>query len=125
MTIPMKLNHDKDLSKRHKWTIEDVAKVIFIVSILAAIPLAIYCASDDENDRTSAPMEKPYVNYSVEQSKPGSKHQKIQYPTDTKENRLIKELDKGDYYDYSDYYDGLDGERSDIDYSEVRDYFED
>jgi len=43
----------------------------------------------------------------------------------SKENKLIDELYKEDYYDYSDYYDGLDGEFSDIDYNDVRDYFED
>jgi len=38
---------------------------------------------------------------------------------------LIDKLNGEDFYDYSDYYDGLDGEHSDIDYNEIRDYFED
>lgn len=41
------------------------------------------------------------------------------------ENKLIDELSKEDYYDIVDYYGGLDAEYSDIDYNEVRDYFED
>lgn len=43
----------------------------------------------------------------------------------SKENEMISKLSETDYYDYSDYYDGLDGEHSDIDFNEVRDYFED
>ncbi|MCQ2178601.1 MAG: hypothetical protein MJY91_00650 [Bacteroidales bacterium] len=43
----------------------------------------------------------------------------------SKENEMIDKLSETDYYDYSDYYDGLDGEHSDIDFNEVRDYFED
>ena len=46
-------------------------------------------------------------------------------PVQSKENQLIEELYKADYYDYSDYYGGLDGEHSEIDFNDVRDYFED
>ena len=38
----------KDTREKRKWTIEDVAKVIFLVSIIGAIFLAIF--SDDDND---------------------------------------------------------------------------
>lgn len=38
---------------------------------------------------------------------------------------MIDKLNGEDFYDYSDYYDGLDGEHSDIDYNDIRDYFED
>lgn len=38
---------------------------------------------------------------------------------------MIDKLNGEDFYDYSDNYDGLDGEHSDIDYNEIRDYFED
>lgn len=46
-------------------------------------------------------------------------------PIQSEENMMIDKLNGEDFYDYSDYYDGLDGEHSDIDYNEIRDYFED
>ena len=46
-------------------------------------------------------------------------------PIQSEENKMIDKLNGEDFYDYSDYYDGLDGEHSDIDYNEIRDYFED
>lgn len=46
-------------------------------------------------------------------------------PIQSEENKMIDKLGGEDYYDYSDYHDGLDGENSDIDYNEIRDYFED
>lgn len=46
-------------------------------------------------------------------------------PIQSEENKMIDKLNGEDFYDYSDYYDGLDGEHSDIDYDEIRDYFED
>ena len=46
-------------------------------------------------------------------------------PIQSKENALIENLSKTDFYEESDYYDGLDGEFNDIDYNEVVDYFAD
>lgn len=115
----------KDTREKRKWTIEDVAKVIFLVSIIGAIFLAIF--SDDDNDsyKPSVSTEYYHPEHSTVPSRSDQQRKQLHLPSDNKENRLINELDKGDYYDHSDYYDGLDGEHSDIDYNEVRDYFED
>ena len=68
-------------------------------------------------------MEDITDHNSLKQTSPGRKNPVI--PSQTKENQLIDELYSNDYYDYSDYYDGLDGEYSDIDFNDIRDYFED
>lgn len=41
----------------------------------------------------------------------------------SRENEMIDKLSGEDYYDCSDNNDGLDGDHSDIDFNEVRDYF--
>lgn len=46
-------------------------------------------------------------------------------PPVSKEDRLMEKLGDEDYYDHSDYNGGLDGEHSDMDYSEVDDYLRD
>ena len=46
-------------------------------------------------------------------------------PIQSEENKMIDRLNSDDCYDHSDYNDGLDGEYTDIDYNELRDYFED
>lgn len=115
----------KDTREKRKWTIEDVAKIIVLVSIIGAIFLAIFSDDDDEYYKPPVSTEYYYQEHSSVPSQSNQPRKNIHLPSDTKENRLINELDKDDYYDYSDYYDGLDGEHSDIDYNEVRDYFED
>ena len=115
----------KDTREKRKLTIEDVAKIIFLVSIIGAIFLAIFSDDDDDTYKPPVSTEHYHPEHSTAPGRPNQQRKHVHLPSDSKENRLINELDKGDYYDHSDYNDGLDGEHSDIDYNEIRDYFED
>ncbi len=115
----------KEIPKKRKWTTDDVIKIILLVSIIIFIILVIKNEKDAESNKPPIPTEYYQYEHSSEEIHSVPQSKTVQYPLNTKENNLIDEIDKGDYYDYSDYYDGLDGEYSDIDYNEIRDYFED
>lgn len=119
--------------QEEKKTLVDWLKGIGLVGIPLWILLFFLCCVGvnecrDRHSRKGATpppysMEDIYNQRPADNSATGTKrHLK---PVNGEENRMIDKLNGEDYYDYSDYYDGLDGERSDIDYSEVRDYFED
>ena len=104
---------------------ESIKKAIFPVSLLVLCVIIIIQVLENEKKTPSASSDS-YSERSVnEERTSSSRHQTIHYPVNTEEDQLINEIDKGDYYDVADYHYGLDGEYSDIDFEEVRDYFED
>lgn len=114
-------------------TFIDKLKDIGIIGIPLWILLLFLCSVgiNECQDRREKPLPTPppyrseEINnhHSLEQTTSGARRPGM--PVQSKENQLIDELYKGDFYDYSDYNGGLDGEHSDIDYNDVRDYFED
>ena len=119
--------------QEEKETLADWLKGIGLVGIPLWILLFFLCCvgineCQDRYSRKGATpppysMDDIYNQRHAENSATGTKRHLN--PVNSEENRMIDNLSDEDYYDYSDYYDGLDGEHSDIDYNEVRDYFED
>lgn len=114
-------------------TIADWLKVLGLIAIpLWIIVFLIYCicigmCQDKHYHYEPTPSlyktEGTYRPHPTENSVPTTK--RTVTPVQSEENKVIDKLSREDYYDYSDYYDDLDGEHSDIDYNEMRDYFED
>jgi hypothetical protein len=126
----------QDRSKQlEEETLIEKLKDIGLIGIPLWIILFFFCCvgineCQDRHEK-ALPTPPPYRSEIItnrcpiekEQTKTGSKRPIVS--PKSKENKLMDEIYKDDYYDYSDYYDGLDGEYSDIDYNDVRDYFED
>ena len=111
----------------------DKLKDIGIIGIPLWIILFFFCcvgiSECQDNQAKKPPTHHPYKleennHHSTFEQTTSGKKQPIE-PVQSEENKLIDEIYNGDYYDYSDYYDDLDGEYSDIDYNDIRDYFED
>ena len=119
--------------QEEKETLVDWLKGIGLVGIPLWIILFFLCCvgisecrDRHSKSRTTPPpyrTEDIYRYRPAENTGAATKHSLA--PVQSEENKMIDKLSGGDYYDHSDYYDGLDGEHSDIDYNEVRDYFED
>jgi len=116
-----------------EFTFADKLKGIGLVGIPLWVVLFFLCVAGVNEciDRHSkkTPSSPPYrieeVNnhLPIEHTPTGEK--RSLKPVESKENKMIEELSRRDYYEILDYYDGLDGEYNDIDYNEIRDYFED
>lgn len=114
-------------------TITDWLKILGLIGFpLWIIIFLIYCLCVEMCQDThyhSEPTPSPHRTEDIYRHRPaentGTTTKRTVTPVQSEENKMIDKLSREDYYEYSDYYDGLDGEHSDIDYNEVRDYFED
>ena len=116
-----------------KESLVDWLKGIGLVGIPLWIILFFLCCvginecRDKHTPKSPAPppygTEDIYRHHPVEN--PGTAARRPLVPVPSAENKMIDNLSGEDYYGYSDYYDGLDGEHSDVDFNEFRDYFED
>lgn len=97
--------------------------------ILFLSPVIFCLAGECEREREDGDPFKTYRMEEIEYQRPvdhvSAQPSRTIVQFQSKENKVIDEFSKEDYYDIVDYYGGLDAEYSDIDYNEVRDYFED
>lgn len=127
MKKPVRNNEREDVS-----FIDKLRGIAFIGLPLWIVLFFLCCIGISEcidRHEKKVPTPPPYtldeVNKHDSREHPSSGVRHPGLPDQTEENKLIDKLYEEDYYDYSDYYDGLDGEHSDIDYNDIRDYFED
>lgn len=116
--------HDYFFPENEEWTRKE--KILAIAVYSSPLWISLVWMLFTESPRSSgvkAPAS-PYYERTERPQVQTTGKKTISIP-ESEENKLLKQIDRGDYYEEKDYHDGLDGQYNDIDFAELEEYFED